>query len=554
MERKNRPNKFLMLNTFSCVRSLMLMANTLLITDAVSTTSSKTLPEAGTVATEPLTEPFQPPKLPKHRNFPLAAAVYEQDTARPYYKTHTIPVSQGVNSENFSAPFHKHGLLATRDLEAGVRIIWEAPLITLPAPGDQIIELMTAFEKLEAHEQEKIWSLNPVEATASPLLTYLAEQIAEKLAPLKRIANKPESKRTAEEQDVLSDEFPKLAKASEMFRIAARWHAARYSLINLPEGQRDQLPSDTPITGLFSETARLRHSCVPNCYAHYNPVSNLITVHTTKTIAAGEELTLSTIPAVYYHNATARADELNQKFGIICTCEACDPCHPKFKLHENARSLAYIRVVQLEHFLTLLDVITHDSVATDLCLQDFDRIEQPDLDDLRDAEATVLALIKSLKFTTNCDTHPELIRWYNALIERIQPRVADELDNDEERVRWWRIMLRHALECERAALRCFGKDSDEYRELGHRRQKIERKIDMARERDGILKKGRMEMEMEMKMRKEVGESKGQMGAALEKEKEEWEIIETVVEEQEGVMKDARKRVVGMSGKYAMTKG
>jgi hypothetical protein len=407
-----------------------------------------------------------------------------------------------------------------------------------------------AFENLDAHEQEKIWSLSPAESTASPLLTYMAEQIIEKLAPLKHLANTSEDKRTAEEQNTLTEQFPKLAEAAKMFRLAARWHAARHSLVNLPEHERDQIPSDTPITGLFVETARLRHSCVPNCYAHYNQETTLMTVHTVKAVEAGEELTLSTIPAVYYHNALERAEELKTKFGITCTCEACNCSHHKFKTHEDMRLLTHARAIQVEYFLTLVDVINNHQIAADLYLPEFDWKEEPDVQDLSDAEATILALIRNLKCTTNCDAHPELIRWYNALIDHIQPRVTEVLENDKERLRWWRIILQHVIVCEKIALTCFGKDSVDYKELASRREGLEGKVNMAMEREERIKQSKKKMGLSKKQLQRLSESKA---VSRGKEKEEWEIVGTVVKKGEEMIMNKEGKVVGKLGTYALTR-
>jgi hypothetical protein len=461
----------------------------------------------------------------------------------------------------------QHGLFATQNIEAGTRVIWEAPLITLPAPGDQVAELMSAFDKLEPHEQEKIWSLNPADASASELLTYMAEQITSKLLPLKEIATMPEDERTEEEQHILANHFPKLGKASEWFRIAARWHLARYSLIDLPEVERNKLPKETPITGLFIETARLRHSCVPNCFAKYNPITNHMTVHTMKQIVKGEELTTSTISAVYYHGAASRAAELQAKFGSTCACEACNPSHLKFKKHEAARLATHTRVIQLEHFCTLVDIIEHDEVRAGLCLRDSDLLdpdEVPSILDLRDAEATLLALIKNLK-DTGCEG-PELIRWYNALIDRIQPRVADALDTDEERVRWWRIILRHAIECEKLGVKCFGADSEEVRRAALRIVGTEKMIKSAKDRKKGLEESSKKISLKMAEKKGKGQNKEhgakdsdakkakEDGKEFKEKKEKWEIIATTgpIEDEQQLV-DKHGEVVATLGRYKLVK-
>jgi hypothetical protein len=499
---------------------------------------TKTLSDAGTVATESL-----------DGSVPVLA----------HYKIGVVPGAKNPDSSSTDVSFTQHGLFATQKIEAGTRIIREAPIITLPSPGDQVMELVTAFEALGTDSQEKIWSLNPADSSASELLTYMAEQITAKLVTVKEIASIPEDERTEEEQEILAEYLPKLARASEWFRIAARWHAARYSLIDVPDFERNKLPKATPITGLFLETAGLRHSCVPNCFAKYNSTTNLMTVHTMKPIVEGEELTVSTISAIYYQNASSRAAELHAKFGTTCACEACDPRHRNFKKHEAARLATHTRAIQLEHFCMLVEVIEHSAIHTDLCLRDdqlLDPSEIPSLADLRDTEISILGLVKNLK-DTGC-AGPELIRWYNALIDRIQPRVADALDTDSERVRWWRIILRHAIECEKVSVLCFGADSDEVEKAWVRRVGVEKLIASAKERRHMLDISRKKV-LDMngakaKSKRMATFDRDGHGNQIQDNKEEWEIIATTrpIHDAEKI-KNQDGRVLATLGRYDFTK-
>jgi hypothetical protein len=478
---------------------------------------SKTLLEAGTVSKKPLAEPYQARKLPEIPSQGSVPVVHGSIRVLPHYKLNVAPNNSSIKYDNTSTYVEQYGLFATESIEAGTRLIWEPPMITLPDPGDQAVELMEAFDELKPYQQEEFWSLNPAPLTASPLLTFMAERITEKLAPLKAIADMPEEGRTKEEQEALTEGFPKVAKAAKMFRIAARWHYGRYSLIDLPEHEREQLPYPTPVAGLFIETARLRHSCIPNCYAYYNASTNFMIVQATTNIPAGAELTLPTIRGIYYHAASTRSAELKTKFGFTCTCPACDPSHHNFAMHESARLQIHTRTMNLQHFLTLLDIITYESVTSDLRLRDQDLPDPsdlPTLEDLRDAEFSILALIKNFK-STGCEG-PELIRWYNALIDRIQPRVAHLLDNDDERVRWWRIILRHAIECVKIAHRCFGADSDEVARMKHRVDGVERKIQDAETRRELVRAGKKKLG-EMVKRKDMEKKK-------KKKEEEWEVV------------------------------
>ena len=183
-------------------------------------------------------------------------------------------------------------------------------------------------------------------------LRYLTDALH---TDLQRIEHTPEASRTLADHTTLLEMSPKLQYAAKVYRIAARWHANRSSLLNTPLEQRAHLPNGTPITGLFIARARIRHSCVPNCFASYDPDRGAINVHVTRAIAPGEELTCAAFAdTMYYRTAADRAEEL-RNWGLACACEACDAERPEYALHEGARTRAHTRVVLLTDVLTRLE-------------------------------------------------------------------------------------------------------------------------------------------------------------------------------------------------------
>jgi hypothetical protein len=266
-----------------------------------------------------------------------------------HYELRELP-STGDNGGN-----NEQGLFATEKIEEGTRIISERPLFTLPAPGDQLYELMLAYHNLPKSGQERIWNLRPAAPEASEQLRNL-RFLTDRLAfDLQNIIFKSEAIRTEEEEATLDEMAPKLQNAMNIWRVAARWHANRCSMTDLPMEQRAGLPKGTPITGLFIERAQIRHSCVPNCFASYDANLGRLNVHVTHDIVAGEELTLSAFADTnYYKNAEHRKEELSA-WGLTCNCEACDEKHAKFKTHEAARQRAHARVILLSDILTRLE-------------------------------------------------------------------------------------------------------------------------------------------------------------------------------------------------------
>lgn len=72
--------------------------------------------------------------------------------------------------------------------------------------------------------------------------------------------------------------------------------------------------------GIFLTTCRLNHSCVPNCSHFWHSDTGLRTVHTSREIKSGEELTLSYI-SHHIMDWESRQAELEEVYNFICGCE-----------------------------------------------------------------------------------------------------------------------------------------------------------------------------------------------------------------------------------------
>lgn len=300
--------------------------------------------DAETVSTEQLSECQPDHTLPR-----LPRSTFVEVPVLARYELRDLP-SDGQGKFG-----NDQGIFATQDIKQGMRIMSERPILTLMAPGDQLDELMAAYNRLPKTDQKRIWNLRPATPDASDqlhTLRYLTDRLA---ADLSNLLLKLRSDRTEEEQAVLDKMTPKLENAMTVWRIAARWHLNRCSMTNLPMEHRSSLPTGTPITGLFIERAQIRHSCVPNCFASFDANLDRMNVHVVRDIAAGEELTLAAFAdSNYYHTAADRREEL-AAWGLTCNCEACDETHPRFRVHESARQRAHARAVLLNDMLTRLE-------------------------------------------------------------------------------------------------------------------------------------------------------------------------------------------------------
>jgi hypothetical protein len=190
-----------------------------------------------------------------------------------------------------------------------------------------------------------------------------------------------------------------------------------------------------------------------------------MTVHTLQQIDVGSELTLSAMRSVYYRTAAERAAELGKKFGIECVCEACDEAGEGFKGHEEKRKAAGEMVVRLTGVLTEMDrAAGPPGIDGDELYAMAEMLEGPDLEALNEAATMLMAHIANLA-ETGGEWNPEQIRWYNVLIDRIQPRVVAQLD-DDEKLGYWSYIRTQAGIAETLALIAFGADSMEYAEAG----------------------------------------------------------------------------------------
>jgi hypothetical protein len=346
-------------------------------------------------------------------------------------------------------------------IKAGTRVILEHALIALPAPGDDVEELFGAFEALTSAEQESILLLKPAPASSSEFLTTLAKYVHGIVAPLWAIENKPMDQRTEQEQEYFDKELPWAAYHAAVFRVTARWYAHSRSLAKYLSMDELTQPA-TPISAIFIKTARLRHSCIPNCYMDIDPTTKAISIYATTDVSAGTELTLSSIKEIYVNDAAARATLLEDALAPPCTCSACDSSHPQFLRHERTRLILKGTAAIMEERLKRIP---------------------PSLDHLDEIENTIMAMINMLK-QTGC-TGLEPVAWYNHIFEDIHPRKAVLLELAGEHklvLEYHQLVLRHATDCALIGARCLGANHMQVMRMKERCRGLVEVVKMARER------------------------------------------------------------------------
>lgn len=86
------------------------------------------------------------------------------------------------------------------------------------------------------------------------------------------------------------------------------------------------LGPSSDVGGIFLETARINHSCRPNCQHAWNEKLQRMQVHVVRRIDEGEEFTLSYILG---GPSEERQEHLREYFGFSCACELCSLTGPE---------------------------------------------------------------------------------------------------------------------------------------------------------------------------------------------------------------------------------
>lgn len=369
-------------------------------------------------------------------------------------------------------------LFATTSIKPGTRLINEAALIALPASNANSLEgIYAAFEKLSSAEQASIMRLQPRPPSSLEENSLFIDALVHQYLNLYLKYLKGPSI-TDSEINVLTLLGPKLEVLCKAYRIAARFYAHRYSLTSLPHSERHTIPSHVPITGLFVSASYLQHSCIPNCHAAYNPVSERLTVHATRTIARGEQLTVSHIGNhIWYHTRKTRARLLEEAQIPECKCNACDVLHDDYPKHEFTRKQLHFTSSVVSQFLMNMDAavnpITYIKGITFTIHPDgTSSLPLPPDTDVIAVAVKCESTIDLLK-QTGC-TDMELVRWRNALVNNL-------LSHMEQ----WDTAMTFADASLMDAEKCWGSEHPDVEVLREARKECERQAELGRWRRKI---------------------------------------------------------------------
>ncbi|KAG6026472.1 hypothetical protein E4U19_002597 [Claviceps sp. Clav32 group G5] len=204
-----------------------------------------------------------------------------------------------------NVPNKGKGLVATRDIPRGTRILSEKPLITMPI--DKTLEerrtlICQQLDSLSNDQRHAFLSMNNV---------HPFNDTAEQYIGIFRTNALP------------TEEFPDKA-------------------------------------AIFLEASRINHDCDNNAIHNWNETIKRHTVHAIREIEEGEEITLSYVSLL--EDRETRQSKLKEKFNFTCTCRVCSLPEEQSqerdrKLEEIVRTNELLKICMLQSTVSPLMIL-----------------------------------------------------------------------------------------------------------------------------------------------------------------------------------------------------
>ncbi|KAG5926247.1 hypothetical protein E4U42_003487 [Claviceps africana] len=207
-------------------------------------------------------------------------------------------------------PSKGKGLIATRNILKGTRILSEQALITLPAPdvGEETAWLRSLCQQVEALSSDQRRAFLSMHNTD----TFM--NATERYHGIFRLNSLP--------MDVVREAIVTIKKEATV----------------------------TIGSGIFLDASRINHACDNNSQPMWNERIQRHTVHALRDIRAGEEITITYIPP--FKNYQARQRELQERFKFTCSCGLCSLPEEQREVNDRRAERcedAYQRSTQLKH-------------------------------------------------------------------------------------------------------------------------------------------------------------------------------------------------------------
>jgi hypothetical protein len=351
-------------------------------------------------------------------------------------------------------------LYARGYISAGTRIITEEPV---SASGVDVDSISQAYLNLPPRQQATYMRLRP-----GLTETLFSGHIDRLIRYRENHCGKDRSDQNRErgqKLDVLIEDL------TWKWRLATRFHHNRFWVYtnNL----------ELSLHYLYLLSALLVHSCTPNCFAHFNPLTSRLTVHATCDLQPGELLSITkTGDQIWYETANHRGihwkdEEDAQPLCHSLSCKSAPRAERDRK--ETLRRELYGKTKVLKAFLAALDEKANPAKYDGVYHENRGRMEKkaskgPDSQDQLELHRKMaLEVLKGLS-DLGCQDM-ELVRWRQVLFAIILPHMKGKEEQTLEQAK-------AAVECVK---KCIGTDHPDYEPMAEALKVAEHKVEAKRE-------------------------------------------------------------------------
>jgi len=272
------------------------------------------------------------------------------------------------------------GLFAKQTIQRGTRILAERPLIALQ-PGQRAIDILNHAKRLDRTGKEALLALSWHPGAGIQKLGRWSEAfiwlLKDRLWNRRRDAASNNSvSKSIGLTSGMSSRF--IRDLEESYRVLSVFRSNSFNLASTStnaflvstSNQTSDVsatdpkmadPKPPPYTlALFPTIARINHSCIPNAQANYHPSHGTFNIHATTDIPNGNEVSINYLPE-YGQLRDQRVGKLQEGYGFVCGCPACDLSAERGKRGEKNRAAMQDQIRALKRVLKKSSIETMDA-------------------------------------------------------------------------------------------------------------------------------------------------------------------------------------------------
>lgn len=204
------------------------------------------------------------------------------------------------------------GLVATRNIPKGTRILSEQPLITLPTDIDFGQGRRSIWRQLKGLSNDQ-------------RCAFLFLHNAHRFDDMDDSDDVDDAYKMNDFDDIGETDY-----MDYTINMEDAWdqclNVFRTNALPMTVGEENK-------AGIFLEACRINHDCENNAIHYWNDKIKRHTVHAIRDIDAGEEITLSYL--LFLMNREIRQRELRESFGFTCFCRLCWLPHKQRREHDQ---------------------------------------------------------------------------------------------------------------------------------------------------------------------------------------------------------------------------